>query len=85
MMLLRGQLQLREDLLTDYQLKSRMTGDCHVRFREGLGGSSPGLLDCLRQPGQLLNRPLKFMRVNINPLIKSSDLIQKFVFDLDCF
>jgi hypothetical protein len=41
MMLLRGQLQLREDLLTDYQLKSRMTGDCHVRFREGLGGKFP--------------------------------------------
>ena len=32
MMLLRGQLQMREDLLTDYQLKSRMTGDCHVRL-----------------------------------------------------
>ena len=41
MMLLRGQLQMREDLLTDYQLKSRMTGDCHVRFREGLGGKFP--------------------------------------------
>jgi hypothetical protein len=41
MMLLRGQLQMWEDLLTDYQLKSRMTGDCHVRFREGLGGKFP--------------------------------------------
>jgi hypothetical protein len=41
MMLLRGQLHMREDLLTDYQLKSHMTGDCHVRFREGLGGKFP--------------------------------------------
>ena len=41
MMLLRAQLQMWEDLLTDYQLKSRMTGDCHVRFREGLGGKFP--------------------------------------------
>ena len=29
------------------------------------------LISCLRQPGQLLNRPPKSMRVNINPLIKS--------------
>jgi len=39
------QLQMREDLLTDYQLKSRMMGDYYARFREGLGGSSPDLLD----------------------------------------
>ena len=32
MMLLRRQLQMREDLLTDYQLKSRMMGDYHVRL-----------------------------------------------------
>jgi len=25
--------------------KSRVTGDCHARFREGLGVKSPGLLD----------------------------------------
>jgi len=41
MMLLRRQLQMREDLLTDYQLKSRMMGDYHVRFCEGLGGKFP--------------------------------------------
>ena len=70
MMLFRGQLLMREDLLTDYQLKSRMTGDCHVRFREGLGGKSPGLLDWLRQPGLLLNRLQKSMREKYNPLIK---------------
>ena len=45
MMLLRGQLQMREDLLTDYQLKSLMMGNYHARFSEGPGGSSPGLLD----------------------------------------
>ena len=41
MMLLLGQLLLREDLLTDYLLKSRMMGDYHVRFRERLGGKLP--------------------------------------------
>jgi hypothetical protein len=41
MMLLYRQLLMREDLFTDYQLKSRMMGDYHVRFREGLGGKFP--------------------------------------------
>jgi hypothetical protein len=30
-----------EDLLTEYQLTSRMMGDYHVRFCEGLGGKFP--------------------------------------------
>jgi hypothetical protein len=30
-----------------------------------------GLINCLRQPGQLRNQPQKSIRVNINPLIKS--------------
>ena len=33
--------------------------------------NSDGLINCLRQPGLLLNRHQKFMRVNINPLIIS--------------
>ena len=41
MMLLREQLRKREDLLTDYQLKSRMMGDYHVRFCERLGVKFP--------------------------------------------
>ena len=32
MMLLRGQLQMWEDLLTDYQLKSRMMREYQVRL-----------------------------------------------------
>ena len=41
MMLLRRQLLMQEDLLTDYLLKSRMMREYHVRFREGLGGKFP--------------------------------------------
>ena len=33
--------------------------------------NSDGLINCLRQPGQLRNRPPKAMIVNVNPLIKS--------------
>jgi hypothetical protein len=33
--------------------------------------NSDGLINCLRQPGLLLNRPPKSMRVNTKPLIKS--------------
>ena len=40
-MLLGDQLHLQEELLTDYQLKSRMMGDYHVRFCERLGVKFP--------------------------------------------
>jgi hypothetical protein len=40
-MLLREQLRKQEDLLTDYQLKSRVMGDYQARFRERLGVKFP--------------------------------------------
>jgi hypothetical protein len=46
-------------------------GDYHVRFREGFRGETPlYLLDCLLQPGLLLDQPLKSMRANSFQLIK---------------
>jgi hypothetical protein len=35
--------------------------------------NSDGLINCLRQPGQLRNQPPKSMRLNFNQLIKSCD------------
>jgi hypothetical protein len=40
-MLLREQRRKPDDLLTDYQLKSRMMGDYHVRFCERFGVKFP--------------------------------------------
>jgi hypothetical protein len=59
MMLLRKQLRKWEDLLTDYQLKSRMMGDYHVRFCERLRVKLPlPTRRALNRRGALINKVL---------------------------
>jgi len=41
-----------------------------MQIKKQRNANSVGLINCLLQPGLLIDQPQKSMRVNINPLIK---------------